>query len=117
MNPMPTGGPVPQNKKIAIEIPAQLDAKYANVAFITHTMSEVVLDFAQILPRMPKGTVNARIIMSPMHAKQLQQALAQSIATFEQQFGEIKIPKVPHIADYLFPPPGPMEPEMPTGGD
>lgn len=109
--------PVPQNKKIAIEIPTQLDAKYANVAFITHTMSEVVLDFAQILPRMPKGYVNARVIMSPLHAKQLQQALGQSIAAFEQQFGEIKVPKVPHIADYLFPPPGPTEPEMPTGGE
>ncbi|MBK9050841.1 MAG: DUF3467 domain-containing protein [Chloroflexi bacterium] len=102
---------MPQSKKIAIEIPNNLQAIYANVAFITHTMSEVVLDFAQILPRMPKGYVNARVIMSPLHAKQLQQALGQSIAAFEQQFGEIKVPKAPHIADYLFPPPGPIDPD------
>lgn len=112
--PMNPGGPPPQSKRVAIEIPPQLQAIYANVAFITHTMAEVVLDFAQILPRMPKGTVNARIIMSPLHAKQLQQALAQSIATYEQQFGEIKMPKVPHIADYLFPPPGPNETDEPS---
>jgi hypothetical protein len=105
--PNPGTPPGSQNKKIAIEIPGNLPATYANVAFITHTMSEVVLDFAQILPRMPKGVVNARIIMSPLHAKQLQLALGQSITAFEQQFGEIKIPKLPHIADYLFPPPAP----------
>ncbi|MBP8002119.1 MAG: DUF3467 domain-containing protein [Chloroflexi bacterium] len=113
MVPANSPGPVPQGQKIAIEIPHQLQAVYANVAFITHTMAEVVLDFAQILPRMPKGTVNTRIVMSPLHAKQLQQALAQSIASYEQQFGEIKLPKVPHIADYLFPPPGAGETNTP----
>lgn len=89
-------------KQIAIEIPKELEAVYANLAFISHTPAEVVLDFAQILPRMPKGNVVSRVIMSPMHAKMLQLALAQNIANYERQFGEIRIPNQPSLADQLF---------------
>jgi hypothetical protein len=89
-------------KQIAIEIPKELEAVYANLAFISHTPAEVVLDFAQILPRMPKGNVVSRVIMSPMHAKLLQLALAQNIANYERQFGEIRLPHQPSLADQLF---------------
>jgi hypothetical protein len=89
-------------KQIAIEIPKELAAVYANLAFISHTPAEVVLDFAQILPRMPKGSVVSRVIMSPMHAKMLQLALAQNIANYERQFGEIRIPTQSSLADQLF---------------
>ncbi len=89
-------------KKIAIELPKNLQANYANLAFITHTPAELVLDFAQYLPRMPQGHVMARIIMTPMHAKLLQMALAQNIANYERQFGEIRIPHRPNLADELF---------------
>lgn len=92
----------PGQKKISIELPKDLEAIYANLAFITHTPAEIILDFAQYLPRMPKGSVVARMIMSPMHAKLLQMALAQNIANYEKQFGEIRLPQRPSLADELF---------------
>ena len=95
-------GSNPAQKKISIELPKDLEAHYANLAFITHTPAEVVLDFAQYLPRMPKGQVMARIVMSPVHAKLLQMALAQNISNYERQFGEIRIPNRPNLADELF---------------
>jgi len=92
----------PSGKRISIDIPKDLQAVYANVAFISHTPAEVVLDFAQVLPRMPRGSVQARVIMSPMHAKMLQQALAQNIANYERQFGEIRLPQQVNLADHFF---------------
>ncbi len=64
---------------------------YANLAMITHSPTEVVIDFSRIMPRTPKARVLARIIMTPMHAKLLEQALADNLKKFEAQFGEIKI--------------------------
>lgn len=104
-------GKNPTPQRVSIEIPKELEAVYANIAFISHTPAEIVLDFAQFLPRTPKGSVKARVIMSPMHAKMLQSALAQNIANYERQFGEIKIPHQPTLADQLFrfPPQNPDE--------
>lgn len=90
----------PPPQKIAIDIPKDVTAVYANLAFISHTPAEMVLDFAQMLPRMPRGTVKARVIMSPMHAKLLHKALGQNIANYERQFGEIRMPTT--IADQFF---------------
>jgi hypothetical protein len=98
----PEPGKKPAQVKIAIEVPKQLEAVYANLAFISHTPAEMVIDFAQYLPRMPKGKVVSRVIMSPMHAKMLQLALGQNLATYERQFGEVKIPHKPSLADELF---------------
>ena len=92
----------PQPKRVSIEIPKDLKPVYANLAFISHTPAEIVIDFAQVLPRMPKGNVVSRLIMSPMHAKMLQKALAQNLANFEGQFGEIRLPKQTSLADQLF---------------
>lgn len=89
-------------KQISIDIPKALTAVYANVAFISHTPAEIVLDFAQVLPRMQRGTVMARVIMSPMHAKMLHAALAQNIANYERQFGEIRLPQQMNLADQFF---------------
>jgi len=90
----------PAGKKIAIDIPKDTKAVYANLAFISHTPAEMVLDFAQILPRMPRGSILARVIMSPMHAKMLHRALGQNIANYERQFGAINMPTT--IADQFF---------------
>jgi hypothetical protein len=98
-SPNPQPPPTPQ-KRIAIDIPKTLAAVYANLAFISHTPGEIVLDFAQMLPRMPRGQVLSRVIMSPMHAKLLQNALAQNIANYERQFGEIRLPS--NLADQFF---------------
>ncbi len=87
-------------QKIAVEIPSGLEAVYANIAFITHTPAEIIIDLAQFLPRTKKGKVVSRVIMSPMHAKALHNALGQNIANFERQFGKIQFPR--SLADELF---------------
>ena len=79
-------------KKIAIDMPKDVPIFYSNVAMISHTPVEIVLDFAQVLPRSPRGTVQARMVMTPMHAKLLQMALTQNIQNYERQFGQIRIP-------------------------
>lgn len=92
----------PVQKKISIELPKELNGLYSNVAFITHTQTELVFDFVQLLPHAPKGRVVSRIIMSPIRAKMLQLALTQNLANYERQFGELKVPQQPHLADQLF---------------
>ncbi len=92
----------PKAKQVSIEIPKDLIAVYSNVAFISHTPAEIVIDFAQVLPRMPKGSVMSRVIMSPIHAKMLRRALGQNIDKYEQQFGEIRMPTQSPLADQLF---------------
>lgn len=100
-NPNPNPTP-PAQPQIQLELPKELEAVYANLAFIANSPAELVIDFAQVLPRMAKGKVVARVVMSPMHAKLLQRALAQNVANFERQFGEIRIPRRPSIADQFF---------------
>ncbi|MBX3055322.1 MAG: DUF3467 domain-containing protein [Anaerolineae bacterium] len=97
--------PTPAPQKITIDMPKELTAVYANVAFISHTPAEVIIDFAQVLPRTPRGKILSRIIMSPMHAKMLHTALAQSLATYEQQFGPIRLPTNLAEQFFRFPPP------------
>lgn len=97
-------------QKITIDLPRDLRAVYANVAFISHTPMEVVMDFAQMLPRTPRGSVVSRVIMTPAHAKMLQAALAQNIANYERQFGEIRLPQQtsPLVENFFrFPPHNP----------
>ena len=96
-SPKPKG---PEQKKVTIDVPKELTAVYANVAFISHTPAEMIFDFAQVLPRTPRGKILSRVIMSPIHAKMLQRALAQHIATFERQFGVIRLPT--NLADQFF---------------
>ena len=79
---------------------------YLNVAFINFTPAEMVIDFAQVLPRTPRGALTARVIMSPIHAKLLHAALGQNLANFERQFGEIRIPHRTNLADDFFRFPG-----------
>jgi hypothetical protein len=82
----------PHQAQINIEVPADLDAIYANLAVITHTPSEVIVDFACVLPNTPRAKVCARIINTPQHAKLLLRALSDNLEKYEQQFGEIKLP-------------------------
>ena len=79
-------------RPIQIELPADLEAIYANFALITHSPSEVIMDLARVLPNMPKARVYARIVMTPMNAKLLHKALGDNLAKFEEKFGEIKTP-------------------------
>ena len=64
---------------------------YSNLAIITHSPAEFVIDFTRVLPGVPKAKVHARIIMTPQHAKMLLKALDENIKKYEATFGEIKI--------------------------
>jgi len=82
----------PRHQQVNIEVPPDLEATYANLAVITHTASEIIVDFARVLPNMPKAKVYSRIITTPMHAKLLLRALSDNLSKYEEQFGEIKLP-------------------------
>ena len=93
-----------ENKKIDIEIkPEVAQGHYANLAIITHSSSEFILDFAQNMPGLPKMQVNSRIIMTPEHAKRLLGALTENIRKYESQFGEIRLPMNPMMMPPLKP--------------
>ena len=64
---------------------------YSNLALISHSPAEFVIDFTRVLPGVPKTKVYARIILTPQHAKSLQNALIDNIKQYEKQFGEIKL--------------------------
>ncbi len=99
-------------KQVNVELPEDLEPKYANFVLITHSPAEIILDFAQILPRAPKGKVQSRILMTPMHAKLLQNALSQNLTQYESKFGAIQTFQGPTLADHLFkqaPPPADKE--------
>ena len=63
---------------------------YSNLAIITHSQSEFVIDFIKIMPGVPKARVKSRILLTPQHAKRLAKALADNVAKFEQVHGKIK---------------------------
>lgn len=93
----------PKQTRITIDLPKDLRSVYSNVAFINYTPAEMVLDFAQVLPRTPRGSLMARVIMSPVHAKLLHAALGQNLANYENQFGEIRLPHPrTNLADNFF---------------
>lgn len=63
---------------------------YANLALVNHSPSEFILDFIQLMPGVQQAKVRSRVILAPLHAKRVLNALQQNIANYEQQFGEIK---------------------------
>ena len=80
-----------QPQQINIELnEKEAEGIYANLAMIIHSPTEIIIDFARVMPRMPKAKVLSRIIMTPMHAKLLLKSLEDNIGKFEKQFGEIK---------------------------
>ena len=95
---------LPAGQPMSIEMPPSLDAVYTNFALITHSPSEVLIDFARVLPNM-KARVQARMVMTPLNAKLLLHALTENLSKFEDQFGEIVVPT--QLADHLFKPPRP----------
>ena len=66
---------------------------YSNLAVISHSSSEFILDFVRIVPGVRKGNVKSRVIMTPEHAKRLLFALQENIVKYENMFGEISIPQ------------------------
>ncbi len=66
---------------------------YSNLAVITHSTSEFIIDFVRIMPGMPKAQVKTRVILTPDHAKRLLLALQDNMAKFEANMGVIKLPE------------------------
>jgi hypothetical protein len=95
-----------------LRIPANVETNYSNMVRIAHTPSEIIFDFARLLPGEPHAKVVSRVLTSPVSAKLLLKALTENLAKFEKAYGEITIPKKQTLADYLFNPPKPEdEPE------
>lgn len=85
--------------------PEVAEGTYANLAVISHSSSEFILDFIRVLPGLPKGQVKSRVILTPEHAKRLMLALQDNIGKFESTFGPIKLPEqrgtfVPRMTDF-----------------
>jgi hypothetical protein len=81
-----------KGNQIDIELSEDVaDGIYSNLAIISHSNSEFVVDFIRLLPGVPKAKVKSRILLSPQHAKRLQMALSDNIQKFEESFGEIKM--------------------------
>jgi len=82
-----------QGKQLNIELPEEVaEGTYSNLAIISHSNSEFVLDFIRLVPNVAKAKVKSRIILSPQHAKRLMRALSDNIGKYEAQFGPIEEP-------------------------
>ena len=81
-----------EKKQLSLELkPEVAKGSYSNLAIITHSHSEFIIDFATILPGLPKPEISNRIIMTPEHARRLLNALADNINKFEDKFGKISL--------------------------
>lgn len=80
--------------KLCIEVPEDVvDGVYSNLAIISHSTSEFIIDFARILPGVTKAKVKSRIILTPEHAKRLLLSLQDNITRYESNVGKIEISK------------------------
>jgi hypothetical protein len=81
----------PKDGHINIELNEETaEGVYSNLAIITHSSSEFVIDFVRIMPGVPKAKVKSRVVMTPEHAKRLMRALAENIGKYESNFGVVR---------------------------
>ncbi|MFZ4401864.1 MAG: DUF3467 domain-containing protein [Bacteroidales bacterium] len=79
--------------QLNIELSAEVaEGIYSNLAVITHSQSEFIVDFLKLMPGVPKANVKSRIILTPQHAKRLLRALQENLSKFESVNGKIKEP-------------------------
>ena len=93
-----------------INVPEGTEPLYANLARISHSPADIVIDFAHLLPGEGSANVRSRVVMTPLSAKLLLRALTENIARYEAAFGEISMPSNSSLAESLFRPPHPPEP-------
>ncbi len=94
---------IKSENQINIEVSEEVaEGVYSNLAIISHSPSEFVVDFVRIMPNTPKAKVKSRVILTPEHAKRLLFALQDNIAKYERQHGQIR------KSDNQFTPPIPM---------
>lgn len=96
-----------ENEKNQINLdlkPEVARGNYSNLAIISHSHSEFIIDFATALPGLPKPEIGSRILMTPEHCKRLLNALADNIGKYESQFGPISLGESPkgtfNLADF-----------------
>ena len=76
------------NGQLQIELKEEVaQGTYANLAIITHSSSEFIMDFIRVMPGMPKAGVQSRIVLAPEHAKRLLRALEENVGKYERAFG------------------------------
>jgi hypothetical protein len=81
----------PPNSQLNIEISEETaEGQYANLAIITHSHAEFVIDFVNVMPGTPKSKVKSRIILTPQHAKRFMKALTENLVRFETANGKIQ---------------------------
>ncbi|MEO8148209.1 MAG: DUF3467 domain-containing protein [Bacteroidia bacterium] len=79
------------NNQLNIELSEEIaEGIYSNLAIITHSNSEFVVDFVKVMPGVPKAKVKSRIVLTPQHAKRLLAALADNVSKYESVHGPIK---------------------------
>jgi ribonuclease BN (tRNA processing enzyme) len=77
--------------QLNIEITEEIaEGQYANLAIITHSHAEFVIDFVSVMPGTPKSKVKSRLIMTPQHAKRFMKALMENVSRFEDSHGDIQ---------------------------
>jgi len=82
-----------QNNQIQIELSDEMaQGTYSNLAIISHSTSEFVIDFVRIMPGIQQAKVKSRVILTPEHAKRLLFAMKENIDKFEKTFGTIQMP-------------------------
>lgn len=78
------------NGQLNIELSEEVaEGVYSNLAIITHSSSEFVMDFIRIMPGVPKARVKSRVVMTPQHAKRMMRALQDNVRKYESTFGNI----------------------------
>jgi len=103
---------MPANPRVTIslEVPPDLEIVYGNLARISHSPADIVIDIAHALPGENKAVVQARVVMSPLSAKLFYKALGENLSRYETALGEINVPVNSSLADQLFRPPKSPEP-------
>src|ERR1700712_4018770 len=81
----------PPNSQLNIEISEEMaEGQYANLAIITHSHAEFVIDFVNVMPGTPKSKVKSRIILTPFHAKRFMKEMIDNVKKFETANGTIQ---------------------------
>lgn len=93
-----------------INVPEGMEPAYTNLARISHSPADIVIDFAHILPGESSANIRSRVVMTPLSAKLLLHALTENLARYEATFGEITMPSNSSLAESLFKPPHTPEP-------
>ena len=116
-SPQPAGSPNNQNTNNPTQpagpkiiIPDGMEPAYTNLARISHSPADIVIEFAHMLPGESTANIRSRVVMSPLSAKLLLRALAENLGRYEAAFGEIHVPANNSLAENLFRPYHPPEP-------